>query len=62
VHSDPTEYWLLEAYLITLNQLRRLFSVVKVKLSLCLTKYHAKKTYPMLTKHYATKTYGRMEV
>jgi len=36
-------------------------SMVKVKLSLCLVKYHTMKTYPV-TKHYTMKTYGGVEV
>jgi len=36
-------------------------SRVKVRLSLCLTKYHAMKTYPIL-KHHAMKTYWAVEV
>jgi hypothetical protein len=33
-------------------------NMVKVKLSLCLTKYNAMKTYLLLIKHHAMKMYG----
>jgi hypothetical protein len=36
--------------------------LIKVKMSLCLTKYHAMNMYPIFIKHQAFKTYGRMEV
>jgi len=35
---------------------------VKVKLSYCLTKYHAMNTFVCLTKQHAIKTYGGVEL